>query len=270
MENNQQQAGTEVPGQSAGTSESASEGNEGSQEQQGQAGEQQGGEQGHTSLSPEAQKIVNNAIGRQHQKFREQETRANTLQAENDQLRAQTPTEQRPEIPPAPHPDDDDFVEKTQQREEAIRKDAEFGMRLEQSNRDAVENTNRQAQAQQQTYNELAVSYTDRAQKLGVDPATLQAAGQTLVSYGLPDATAQYLLGHEKGPLITQYLASNPGELAALSQMDSMSAAVRIATEIAPKIPTAPGNSGAPPPADGVGNAGAPPRARGPEGCTYE
>ena len=161
----QQGAGTEVPEQPAGASASATEGNEGSQEQQGQAAEQQGGEQALDGLSPEAQANVNTAFGRKHQQFKQQEDRADGLQAELDQLRAQAPTEQRPESPPAPHPDDDDFVEKTQQREEAIRKDAEFGMRLEQSNREAVENTNRQAQQQQQDFSDMATSHADRAQQ---------------------------------------------------------------------------------------------------------
>jgi hypothetical protein len=266
MDDNEQQAGTEVSEQPAGVSETATEVNEGSQEQEGKTTEQEGS----NALTPQAQEIVNNAIGRQHKKFREQETRADELQVENDRLRALTSNEQRPEIPPMLDQMDENYEHRIEQRETAIRDRTEFDLRAEQASEQARYQAGQQAQDQQQAFVDAATAYTAKAKVLGVDPAALDAAGKTVHAYGLPDAITQHLLVHDKGPLITQYLASNLAELEALRQMDPISAGVRIATEIVPRIPTAPGTTGAPPPAESVDGKGAPPKVRGPEGCTYE
>ena len=262
MENNQQQAGAEALEQSAGASESATETtNEGSQGQQ-QAQESQG-------LAPEAQKIVNDAIGRQHAKFRDEQTRANDLEAENQRLKAQMPQELRPEVPTPPDPLDDDFEKQLEVRDTAIREAAAFDARREMAQTQAVAAANATQNERQASLTQSAQTYTERAQTLGMDNAELQVAGQTVAAYGVSDELVEHILNDEQGPLITRYLAGNLNELETLRAMPPMQAAVHLATHVVPKITAVPTNTGAPPPSDGLSGGGAPPAERGPEGCTY-
>ena len=260
MESNEQQAGTEAPEQPAGASESATGNNDGSQEQQ----EAQGG-----GLTPEAQKIVNKAIGRQHAKFRTEQDRANALHAENVRLKSQMPQEQRPDVPPPIDPLDDDYEGKTKARDTALQEAAAFDVRQDVA-RTQAENAESTAQNERrETFNQAARSYTERAQKLGLDATGLQVAGQTVAEYGVSDELTEHILNDEQGPLITQYLAGNLNELETLRNLSPMQAAVHLATQIVPKLKAVPTNTGAPPPSDGLSGTGAPPKERGPEGCTY-
>lgn len=262
MEQDEQQADIEVSEQSAGTSESATEQNEGSEEQGQQPQESKG-------LTPEAQEIVNKAIGRQHAKFREQEKRAEALAAENERLKAQMPQEQRPEIPDPPDPLDDDFESRTAARDAAIREAATYDARQEQARQQAAQRAQAAQNERQATITQSAQSYMERAQKAGIDAAALQVAGQTVAAYGVSDELAEHILNEEQGPLITQYLASNLDELETLRSMSPMQAAVRIATRVVPKISAVPANTGAPSPPDALEGGGVPPAERGPDGTTY-
>ena len=263
MDQNEQQAGAEAPEQSAGTSESATEQNEGSQESQETQQQSEG-------LSPEAQEIVNKAIGRQHAKFREEQQRADGLQQENAQLRAQMPQEQRPVVPEAPDPMDDDFDQKMATRDKAIRDGATFDANQQTATAQATAAANQAQNTRQATLAQSAQTYTERAQTMGLDAADLQVAGNTVAAYGVSDELAEHILNDEQGPLITQYLAGNLNELETLRGLAPMQAAVHLATTIMPKITAAPANSGAPPPSDGLAGGGVPPSSRGPDGTTYE
>jgi hypothetical protein len=264
MDQNEQQADEQSSEQSAGTSESATEQNEGEQESQ----ETQQPE-GSTSLTPEAQKTVDNAIGRQHAKFREQQQRADVLEAELQRVRAQVPQQQRPDIPDAPDPLDDNFDQQLGVRDEAIRERAAFDVRQEVTIAQQTAAANQAQATQQADLNQSAQTYGKRAQDLGLDAAELQVAAQTVAAYGVSDELVVHILNDEQGPLITRYLAGNLVELEALSGMAPMQAAVHLATKIVPKMTAVPTNSGAPPPSDGLAGGGVPPAERGPEGTTY-
>ncbi len=261
MAQDEQQAGAEAPEQSAGTSESATEQNEGSQESQ----ETQKPE----GLTPEAQGIVNKAIGRQHAKFREEQHRADGLEAELQRVRAQMPQEQRPNIPDAPDPLDDNFDQQLEARDKVIREAAAFDVRQEVAIAQRTEAANRVQATQQATLAQSAQTYGKRAQDLGLNAAELQVAADMVAAYGVSDDMVQHILNDEQGPLITQYLAGNLNELETLGGMTPMQAAVHLATKIVPKMTAVPTNSGAPPPSDGLAGGGVPPGERGPEGTTY-
>jgi len=264
MAQDEQQAGAEAPEQSAGTSESATGTNEGSEEQ-GQEAQAQGG-----GLTPEAQEIVNNAIGRQHKKFRDEQVRANDLAAENQRLRANMPQEQRPDIPDPPDSLDDDFEQKTRVRDTAIREASAFDVRQDVARTQAVAAEGVAQNERAEKFNQAADTYMGRAAKLGLDATALQVAGNTVVAYGASEELVGHILGDEQGPLITQYLARNLNELESLRNMPPMQAAVHLANVIVPKISAVPANSGAPSPPDGLSGGGVPPAERGPDGTTYE
>jgi hypothetical protein len=261
MDQNEQQAGAEAPEQPAGASESAPEQNEGSQEQQ----ESQGG-----GLTPEAQEIVNKAIGRQHAKFRDAEQRADGLQAEVTRLKAQMPQEQRPVVPDAPDSLDDDFDSKMVIRDKAIREAGAYDVRQEVATSQATAAANQVQNTRQQEFITAAQGYTERAQKAGIDVAALQAAGQTVSAYGMSDDLTEHILNDKQGPQITQYLAGNLNELETLGRLSPMQAAIHLATNIVPKLTAVPTNTGAPPPSDGLTGGGVPPSERGPDGCTFD
>ena len=264
MAQDEQQAGAEASEQSAGTSDSATGTNEGSEEQ-GQKQQQQGG-----GLTPEAQEIVNKAIGRQHAKFRTEQERANGLAAENERLRASLPQETRPGIPEPPDPLDDDFEQKLATRDTAIREASAYDVRQDVARTQAIAAESTAQNERLNTFNEAADTYMGRAVKLGLDAVGLQVAGNTIAAYGISEELATHILNDEQGPLITQYLAGNLNELEALRVMPPMQAAVHLANVIAPKISAVPANSGAPSPPDGLSGGGVPPSERGPKGTTYE
>ena len=264
MEDNEQQADAEASEQPAGASDSATETSEGSQEP-GQEQQQQGG-----GLTPEAQEIVNKAIGRQHAKFRTEQDRANNLEAENQRLKASLPQEQRPDIPAVPDSLDDDFVVKTEARDKAIREAAAFDVRQDVARSQAAAAESAVQSQRNEAFNTAAEVYNGRAAELGVDVVGLQVAGNTVAAYGIDEQLAGHILNDEKGPLITQYLAGNLNELEVLRGMAPMQAAVHLATVIVPKISAVPANSGAPSPPDGLTGGGVPPSERGPKGTTYE
>lgn len=263
MDQNEQNAAEQSVEQSAGTSESATEQNEGSQESQETQQKPEG-------LTPEAQLIVNKAIGRQHAKFQDERQRADGLEVENTRLKAQLPQEQRPVVPEAPDSLDDDFDSKMVIRDKAIREAGAFDVRQEVATSQATAAANQAQTTRQATFLQSAQNYTERAVKAKIDPAALQAAGQLVSAYGMSDELTEHILNDEQGPQITQYLAGNLNELEALRNMPPMQAAIHLATQIVPKIVAVPTNSGAPPPSDGLAGGGVPPSSRGPEGTTYE
>lgn len=260
MEDNEQQADTEVSEQSAGTSESAPEENEGSQESEQKQG----------AITPEVQATINKAIGRQHAKFQTERERANNLEAENRLLRESLPQEQRPDIPSLPDPLDDDFERQMETRDRAIRAESAYDARQDVARAQAAAAESTAQYERTETFNKAADTYMGRAEKLGLDATGLQVAGNTIAAYGVSEELAVHILNDERGPLITQYLAGNLDELESLRLMPAMQAAVHLATVIVPKLAAVPINSGAPAPPDGLSGGGVPPSERGPAGTTYE
>jgi len=79
------------------------------------------------------------------------------------------------------------------------------------------------------------VTYSEKAEKLGVSVSELQAAGNQVAQYGIPDRLAGRILRDERGPEITVYLAKNLMVLDSLSSMEPEDAAIYLETVIKPK-----------------------------------
>lgn len=200
----------------------------------------------------------------------DEKRRADAAEAKAEELKKQLPTEQRPVIPPVPDPYDADYAEDlkvyTKAVADAATYDAEQRAIHERQQADAEE-------AQRKQVGEVitkAQGYTERAAKVGIDPQTLQVAGNTVQQYGIHDDLAGDILEDEKGPTITLYLAQHPEDLAEMSRMSLTRAAVHLETVVKPKAIASSGISGAPEPPETLGGGGAPPAQRGPKGATFE
>ena len=121
------------------------------------------------------------------------------------------------------------------------------------------------------TLNQVFTDYEAQGVKLGVNAQELSAAGNAVGGYlaGLNDVLV-HIAKDEQGPLITTYLHKNPEALETIRQLDSLSAATYIATQVKPhavalgtKPPTPPD------PIETLNGSGIGPRERGPKGATY-
>ena len=128
---------------------------------------------------------------------------------------------------------------------------------------------NEKIQKANETLVKQAGDYSGRAAKLGVKPDELANAGAKLQQYGINSEIATAILQDEIGPLVTQYLASNPSAIEELNNSTWSNGATiynkvrEAAGQLKPKT------SNAPPPVDTLtGGAAAP--SGGPPGVTYE
>ena len=134
--------------------------------------------------------------------------------AEQERLAAQVG-----EIPPLPDPFDDDYEAKVKARDKALLDKAEFEAQ-QRAYGEQLQARQQQAQAEKvQEVRKAAESYSKKAVDLGIDPSELQAAGQAVESYGLPDDLVIHILNDSDGPLITKHLAANPAEGFELARM---------------------------------------------------
>jgi hypothetical protein len=209
-------------------------------------------------------------IDRQTRKWREEQRRAQALEQELQQVRAQLPETRAPEIPPLPDPYDDDFEAKARARDQAILARAQYDAQQRYIAEQESQRRAMAAQQEQAAVVQAMQTYTQRANEAGISSQDLQAAANTVSAYGMSDQIVRYILNDEHGPQIAMHLASHPQELIAMGQMDPTRAAVHIATQISPNLKPAGKKSTAPPPPDTLGGGGAPPREDGPEGATYE
>lgn len=258
-----QEAEGQVEGQDAG--------------EQGEGGEQAAGEQPpkeKVTFDDAQQAVFNKAIGRQHKQTEDQKRANDTLQAENERLQGLVPQAQRPETPAIPARYDFDSDEAhaaaIATRDTVIQEQANFDANQQFNQRqEEAANLARQNEANN-ALNLSVTTYTERAEKMNISPADLQAASDTINAYGIQDAVVTHILGDEQGPMMTMFLAKNPAELMALSAMTPMQAAVKIAVDIKPKLGEVSNISNAPPPPDTLDGGGLGASKRGPKGATFE
>ena len=99
--------------------------------------------------------------------------------------------------------------------------------------------------------------YAANATRDGVDFDKLLIAEQTLKQAGLSPELGSYLLNDNNGAKIVEYLNDNPAEMHEILQLDSVSAGIRIANVIKPKVlAQTPKVSGAPDPIPEVKGGG--------------
>jgi len=148
--------------------------------------------------------------------------------------------------------------------EEAMRK---YHTDSQTYNRQVAESTvqsqfeNQQQASKQQDINAkhqiVMDKYAANATRDGVDFDKLLVAERTLKEAGLGNELGSYLMNDNNGAKIVEYLSDNPAEMHDIMQMDSVSAGIRIATEIKPKVlAQTPKVSGAPDPIPDVNGSG--------------
>lgn len=226
--------------------------------------------EGQTEVKPDDPKGFIKRINKKTYEAEEAKRQAEDLRLENERLKAQLPQEQRPVVPEPPDPYDADYAEQlkayTQAVSDAAAYDAGQQVRTEAETQKALE----AQQKLQDEWTNRALSYTENAKTLGIDAKELQLAGQTVAAFGVSDDLTQHILEDEQGPLITRFLAHNPGELEKIVGMTTAQAAVYVETTVKPKASASSGISGAPKPVESLGGGGAPPTQRGPAGATFE
>lgn len=179
---------------------------------------------------PDYQKIIAEKAFEARQAKREKEELAKRL----EQLEANAPKEQRPNVPPMPDPFDDDYESKIKQREETLIAQAQFDAQARIMQEQEQQKQQAAYQKQQESLTKRVTDYSTRAEQLGVDKNELAQAGQRLQGQ-VSDDVASYILDNDQGPLITKYLAANPLELDKLSGLNAMQAAVYLETQVKSK-----------------------------------
>lgn len=99
--------------------------------------------------------------------------------------------------------------------------------------------------------------YAANATRDGVDFDKLLVAEKALKQAGLTNELGSYLMNDTNGAKIVEYLNDNPAEMHEIMGLDPVSAGIRIATEIKPKVLSqTPKVSGAPDPIPEVNGGG--------------
>ena len=223
-------------------------------------------------VPPEVQESIDKRIGKSIAAQREAERAAQEAQRRAEAAEAklaEVSKPVRPDIPPPPDPYSDSFAEEIAARDKAIQDAAAYDAQQNLIKQQQQEAEQAKTKAAQDKFVETVTSYTERAEKLGVERAELQKAGE-LVTPLLQPAVVNFILEQEQGPNITTYLANNPQELESIRHMAPLQAAAHIAANVVSKASAKEPPTLAPDPVDNPNGAGFPEGQRGPKGATYE
>ena len=164
------------------------------------------------------QKVINEKTFKAKQAEREAQEYKAKLDAYEAEERKRA-EQQATVIPEMPDPFDDDFDEKVKARDEAILRKAAFDSQNNYYLQQQQAQQQQEAQAKAEQLQKSMISYSSKAQELGIKQEELQAAGNTVAQYGLSDDLVMYILADTDGPLITKHLAANPQEGFELASM---------------------------------------------------
>lgn len=223
------------------------------------------------TFSEAQQQVIDDMAGKKTFKIREAERESDKLRQQLADLQAKIPKEVRPDIPAMPDEYAEDRDAQIAQRDEAIRQSAVFDSNQANKLKQEQAANLKAAEDRQTEINQVFADYDTQAVKLGVDAQELLAAGTAVGTYGLSNEVVLHIAKDDKGPLITTYLHKNPAALETIRQLDSLSAAAYIETQIKPQA-AALGNKQptAPDPIETLNGSGVAPRERGPKGATFE
>jgi hypothetical protein len=222
-------------------------------------------------FTPEQQAFINEKIvGEKVAKQREAERRAEELQKELEETRSRIPEPERPSVPPAPDPFDDDYEEKIRARDESIRAAAEYDAAQQERQRLQQFQQQQAQEERRQKGMKMLMTYSERADKLGIAADKLQVAGNRVAQYGIQNEVAQYILDDEQGPNITMYLAENPLVLDEIRHMDPIRAGIYIESNVKSKAMERLNSTPPPAPTEAPDGQGFPEGDRGPKGASYE
>ena len=198
-------------------------------------------ETGDTAKEPELTEAEKHQkeVNKQHFKFQEEKRgRLKTqqdLDAANAKIAEFEKAQPVPVVPPVPDSYDDNYVALMAARDKAIQDQATYNNNQIVATQ-SIQNAEAERQkAAQEIINQNVADYGTRSVALGLDQAEMAKKETALVGSGLDGEVAGYILIDKNGPLIVKYLAENPLELDAITQMTPLAAAVHISTEITPK-----------------------------------
>lgn len=178
------------------------------------------------------QKRINDLTAQRYQEKR----RADELEAKIAELTAAQPPQQIvQDLTPPTMPDDlydDEAVKKyhadmAKYSQDVATQAAKSQFELQQK---MVQEQKLQAQQQ-----ERSRKYIDGAIRDGVDVDKLRVVEQTLNNAGISAELGNYIVNDPNGAKIAEYLADNPAEMYEVLQMDSVSAGIKIATQVKPR-----------------------------------
>lgn len=199
----------------------------------GQTGSDLATEEGREDQDGVNQDAVQRAINKQHAKYREEERKRKALEKELEEMRAKLPKEpEAPEIPPIPDPYDENYEELVRARDEALLNKVKYDVAQEASLAQQQKLEDEKQAKRQEEIQALVTNYDNKAKSFGLDVQEVHKAGKAIVDYGINDQLAEFLLADDDGPLLTQYLASNPRELDELRSMPITQASIYVHTKI--------------------------------------
>lgn len=243
-----------------------------------------------------AQVKSDDAINKQHRKFRDEQRISTGLRDELNDIKAKEQAKlaesfrNAPAIPEMPtYPTSDPFDDGHDIAVRSFHEDmAKYNANMptyyqqvkDKSDFDAQQTNllqNQQLQQQQEQQKqalkaqEQTIVYSTRSTELGIKPEELQAAGNAVAQYGLSNDLVMHILSDKDGPLITKHLAANPLDGHTLATMNPYSVGAFLdgiklkAAELKPKT------TNAPQPVDQLSGAGAQPDLNYPnsEGATF-
>ena len=216
---------------------------------------------------------INDLMGKKTFKYRESERQHESqvadLKRQLEETQAKIPQLTRPPIPEI-DPYSETLEQDLVKRDDAVRAQAKFDRDESDKTVQAEQTQAQSVKIQQEATDKLVKTYNDRATQLGVNVIELQADEATVMSYGIDQDVANFILADDQGPLIVKYLAKNPLEMEVLRGLTPQHAAIRIHTDIkgkasalGVKTPTAPT------PVETLSGSGMPLKERGPSGATY-
>jgi|TARA_R110001606_G_scaffold381947_1_gene543459 hypothetical protein len=192
------------------------------------------GEEGESKIN---QNSVNDAISRQHAKYREEQRKSQRLETELQQYRQSNQQQSDPEpglVKVDPY--DDNVEEQLKQRDDSIRAHIQWQNRQAQRTQQAQNYQQQSYQQQQQEAAKQTDKFFENAKHDGVDQQKLNEAIQTVGQYQLGQEVANYLLGDDRGHHVTIALGKNPTLLADLSLMTSTERILHIERNVRPRV----------------------------------
>lgn len=168
------------------------------------------------------QEAIQKAINKKHFEAKQAERErdeANRKLAEFEQKQRDQIAAQMGNIPEMPDAFDDDYEIKVKQRDEALIAQANFNTQNQAFLQQQKFEQQQEAQAKQVEVQKSITNYSKKAGELGIKQDELQAAANTVATYGLSDDLVLHILSDSEGPLITKHLAANPQDGVELATM---------------------------------------------------
>ncbi|MBL4795931.1 MAG: hypothetical protein JKY50_00805 [Oleispira sp.] len=213
------------------------------------------------------QDAVQKRIDKATHKFREAERATKTVSQERDDLQAKLnaieankPAPTVSEMPDRFEATDEEWRTAELKRdnellEVALHKAAQEDKQAASQAAITKQNEAREAEGQR-----IGQDFSKRADGFGISRENLQKASEVVLNYGVNTDVIMHIASIDNGPLIVQYLATNPTELGDLADMNPMQAAVHVSNVLSEKAAVMkPKTSNAPDPVVPLGGNGVDP-----------